>query len=70
MVIAAAVEERSAGVNFGGFDFGDEDGMIAGNMGSDDDAAELYQSIFKKWDAAGCPAKPNSQFLFFAGILF
>ena len=59
-IFAAVVEERVAGEDVGGMDFGDEDGVVAGGVGVDEMAGQLGEGVFKNGDAGGNPSKVNA----------
>src|SRR5216684_2935620 len=70
VVVAAEVEERLAIVDFDAFDFGDEDGVIAGDVGSDDVAGEVHQGVVEEWNAALRPTIANAEIVFERGVVF
>src|SRR5260370_6888042 len=69
-VVPAEVEERLAIVDFDAFDFGDKDGVIAGDVGSDDVAGEVHQGVVEEWNAALRPTIANAEIVFERGVVF
>src|SRR6266851_766154 len=69
-VVAAQVEERLAIVDFDAFDFGDKDGVIAGDVGIDDVAGEVHQGVVEEWNAALRPTIANAEIVFERGVVF
>jgi hypothetical protein len=68
-VLGAVEEEGKAFVGGNGFDFAEEDGVVAGEMFRDEVTREMGQRIFQQGNAAGCPAKADTKLAIRVGSL-
>ncbi len=69
-VVPTKIDKRFPRKHFRGFDFRDEDSMVAGEVRTAYFAVEMKQHIFENGDAVGKPTVGDAEFaLFLAGLL-
>ena len=68
-VFATVVEKGLAFFQFEAFDFGDEDGVIAGHVLGNDIACKMRESVIEKWNARRSPLEANAETGLFGKVL-
>jgi hypothetical protein len=69
-VFSAVVEKGFAFLELEALDFGNKNGVVSGNIGSNDIAGEMGKCVFKQRDACRGPLEANTEAGFLGRILF